>query len=252
MILPAPGSKPVWDIRFPRNKDEYEQCVNLLLSPVVQHALVQTKYFVVLEKGSAASIVVLMPDLVDFKLKADKKFPQELDALRGRGRRLAEITIPFFNESHFKGRNPSSVHLRKIQILFALFPHIVTYSARFAGLTDLVILSPIHLEEFFRMWLFEDLAVIGDDPEKAKARYPKPMILNLDRFYQIAEEKRRELFTSVHALEMSDAAKHTFKDSYFPDEEILKKWFVETMPVLRNLNTAQKSYFRSFAPNLFA
>ncbi|MBI3316990.1 MAG: PilZ domain-containing protein [Candidatus Omnitrophica bacterium] len=241
------------DIRMPENSEEYEQALSLITGLSVYHALSHTKFFIAIHKGEVAALIPLIPDTVPFKLQADSLYHEHLSSLRSMNRQLGQIGAPYFKEDLKFFRNPATAHLHKLKLLFSLMPHVITYAKNFAHLTDLVSLVPPHLEEFYRLWMFrelgEDAKYIDLKSHQIRKGY-RLMCLDLKEFHEKMGQTRPELETTVVRFLRDPALLKHFEHSYFPEVELIQKWFKEKNNVLQNLTQEQCAYFKTLYPTL--
>lgn len=242
-----------FQIRFPLNQKEYEQVLQLIPQPSLHHTLLQTKFFVLLHEENVIAVIPLIPDILAFKLPADYLFLEYADSLRSSGRRMAEVCLPLFKEDLLFLKNPSFSSLRKLRILFAVFPYIVSYARKFAFLTDLIALVPPHLEEFFHLWMFKELGPQSHVVERQSGQIRKGfrlMWLNFQTLDHHLESERPELYTNIEQSEHMPEYLAAFQNSYFPDAETFKKCFVKENSILNRLKPDQSHYFRTLFPDL--
>lgn len=239
-------------VRFPGNLDELEQSFFLMQPLNVHHALIQTKIFLLIHQEVVAALVPLMVDTLPFRLPADEYFPEYVAKLREENRRLGEIAFPKFNENSNLLKAHPSITLRKLHILFSIFLPLIVYAKNFANLTDLLVLVPVHLQEFYRLWLFQDLTREVDveavgDASISECRFMRLDLMNYD---ECLASKRPELYEQLKNFERTAGVLNNFQTSYFPDKAFLEKWFIRKKQTLTCLSPAQKSYFKVLVPNL--
>lgn len=241
------------EIRMPANHKEYEQALSLITTLSIYHALSHTKFFVAVYNGSVAALIPLIPDTVPFGLQVDSVYPEHIRSMRNMNLQIGQIGTPYFKEDLPFFRNPATSHLHKLRLLFSLMPYVITYAKNFAHLKEIVALSPPHLEEFYRLWLFRELGentqYIDNKSHQVHKGY-RLMGLDLKEFHRKMGESRPELETTVvRFLKDPTLLKH-FEQSYLPDAELIRKWFREKNNVLKDLSEKQKTYFHSIYPTL--
>lgn len=240
-------------IRLPKNADELTQCFYLLQPLQIHHALLQTKFFLGIHEGTVASVLPLILDTLPFKLPSDHYFPDYLEKLRKEQRSIGEIQIPKFNEDSPLLKAHPAVILRKLHLLFSIFMHIVIYAKYFARLTDLLVLVPPQLQEFYRLWLFKDLRdhvnleVLKKD---GAVNGYKAMHLDLVTLEENLGLKRPELLEQLRELKQSPAFVVHFQESFFPDKPFLDKWFFKKSKLIGQLTEEQKAYFQLLVPDI--
>lgn len=242
-----------WSIRFPSTSEEYDQALKLIDEITVYHALMQTKYFLIFHRSKIVGLIPLVADTRLFALRADRIYPEHLRSLRSLDRRVGEIFPAYFAEDEPSFKNPASAHLQKLRVLFSLMPYLITYTKNMAHLTDLVVLVPPHLEEFYRLWLFKELgaqAKYVTAADKTIHKGYRLMSLNLKSFYDALPEERPELGDSLKQTQNLMHEKSFFQDSFYPAPEQFTKWFIQTTPAFAKLNADQLAYFRSIHPQL--
>ena len=236
-----------FEIRFPCDQNEFEQALELIGRLTLHHALIQTKFFTVIHKKTVVGLIPFIADTQAFRLLSDEIFPEHMSSLRSSGRRIAEISCPYFKEDFVYLKNPSLSHLRKLRILFSIYPYVFVYAKNFANLTDLVSLVPPHMEEFFRLWFFKELGPEAKVLDKKTGQIRQGfrlMWLNLAEHLQDpAAELRPELSSALARLAHSSSFISAFQNSYFPDPELFKKWFQTKNPLLDHLSQDQAAYF---------
>lgn len=230
------------EIRFPKNYEEYEYCLNEAAPLRVQHALIQSKFFSATTQQGILAFMSFLPELKDFKLYDGTRHSEALAPLRAKGLKIAEVSLPYFNENLLKEGIESTADLRKLQLMYSIFPHIILYAKRYAQSDILVSLLPSYLQEFFRLWLFEEVA--PDKNSERDEHLPKLMILKLSDFFRDAPEKRPELVQAIHTLEESGLAQQNFTSAFYPERTEFLEFFGDKHALVNSLTEDQKTYFK--------
>ncbi|MSR77980.1 MAG: PilZ domain-containing protein [Candidatus Omnitrophica bacterium] len=239
--------------RFPQQEAELEQAFLLLQPLSIHHALLQTKYFLGIHKDAIVGVVPLMMDTMPFKLPADAFFSTYLNKLRAQNCRIGEIATHRFNEENELLKQQPSMILRKLNILFSLFINMVIYSSRYASLTDLVVIAPPSLQEFYRLWFFQDLRDEVDLnllKQGAGLENSRFMRLDLQTLKPKLAEKRPELLAQLIDMEQSPKVMNNFQLSFYPHKGFLEKWFSRPRNLFSQLEGNQKAYFQMLVPEL--
>jgi Tfp pilus assembly protein PilZ len=119
--------------------------------------LPDSKTFVLEREGSLLGTISLFPD-PGCGLPMETLFPKEIEALRGPGRKLAEVGLLALDRNYFPRRAFSLTDFQKLTASFRLFKVLFDYARLVAGVTDLVIgMHPKH-QELYQYLGFKTLA----------------------------------------------------------------------------------------------
>ena len=110
----------------------------------------------------------------------------------------------------------------------------IVYAKDYAGLKHLIVQSPIYLEGFYRLWIF-DYFESSHRLKKTnifsflKSKQEHPMFhlmrLNLETFERAAKKESPELLEMVEQAKHEPAFAERFGHSYFPDKDTLQRYF---------------------------
>ena len=153
---------------------------------------------------------------------------------RGYERHLYQNVEAVYEEIRATGKIPTEIYLYRMHIINKIMPFAIVYARDYARLKHLVIVSPMYLEGFYRLWLFDYVKPPKQKKKFSLLSFLKPkeeqptchlMQLNLETF----DKKAREFCPEI--VEMIDAAKNdpnfteSFENSFYPDQAALQAYF---------------------------
>lgn len=195
-------------------QEELSQCARLLNDRIPHFGLKETRFFIALEGSHVVSVLPLVHDSGSLLIPADEKSAAALKPLRESGGIPAQVWAPAFSERWIASMNPRTAPLQKLDTLFSMFSLTLVYAIDFAKVTELLVDSPPHLEEFFKMWLFERM------PESEGSL----MSLNLEMFDARAYKERPELISYMSKIRKRVELATNLSTHFRPDPEFLKTW----------------------------
>ena len=209
------GRRP--DPALVSKQEELNQCARLLNDRIPHFGLKETRFFIALEGSHVVSTLPFIHDTGTLRLPAEGKHTADLKPLRESGAVPAQVWAPAFSERWIASMNPRTAPLQKLDTLFSMFSLALVYALDFSEVTDLIAVSPPHLEEFFRMWLFERI------PETEGGL----MRLSLDGFEARACKERPELVSYVGKIRRRVELAANLRALFQPDPEFLRTWLTD-------------------------
>ncbi|MBI4358465.1 MAG: PilZ domain-containing protein [Candidatus Omnitrophica bacterium] len=205
--------------------------------------LPETRTFLLHEKGTLLGTVTLVPQSA-LGLPMERVFPDEVKKLKEEGRKLAEVTLLSVDQSAFGKNRFLLTNLKKLASAFRLFK-ILFDSARYHGITDLIIgMHPKH-ERLYRYLAFETIGPIRSYPG-AEGKPALLMRLDIKRAIE-----RSHLFPGpAHYFLKSPTPSHVLKQHYLWEPEALRELLLEKESMWKNLSENQRTYFLSLCPQL--
>jgi len=206
----------------------------------------QSKFFAAVAQKTIFAFMSYLPELSDFKLYDGTWHSEQLNPFRKQRLKIAEVSLPFFNEERLNEGITSTIDLRKLQLLYTLFPHILIYANSYAQTDVLVSLQPAYLHEFFRLWLFEDVGEYAQN--SADETQPRLMALKVSDFFKNAPHKRPELMHSIDVIEASSESKEIFTKSFYPESSEFLEMFGDKHAVVSRFTENQRAHFKFLKP----
>ncbi len=235
------ASGPV--VRFPETAEKFEKCLGLMSPLSVAHAMIQTKFFTLFEAGEVVATIPLYPDILPFGMPAEKKFSHEISGLKSFVGRFGEIGPLYLNHERFPRESLMMEPSHRVRILLMLFQAIFAYAKGFAQLTHLVSVVPASLQEFYRMWLFEEKTLDKNGQ--------KLMWIELKNFENRIAKERPEISWLFGQARKRGETWQGLEYSYYPTPELIKKWFFESR-VFDALKYEEAKYSHFCFPELFS
>lgn len=192
---------------------ELKECAEILNAPAPHFASPTAKFFIAVTAGRVVAALPLIGDSSERKLPLDGRCSPQLDLLRSRQARLAQVWAPAFREKWIESLAPRRVPLTRMDTLFSVFSLSLVYAMDFARYTDLVVDAPPHLEEFFRIWMFE-----------RNPSAPGLMKLNLESFEARAPKERPELMDHLLKMRRRVELSAALNSSFQADPEFFQTW----------------------------
>lgn len=198
---------------------ELKQCAELLIPAVSHFAFPETQFFIAVTGSRVIGALPIIGDTDEHRLPLDAKYGIVLDSLRAAPNTcLAEVWPPSFCGRWIESLSPRTAPLKRTDTLFSIFSLAVVFAKDFARYTDLVVSPPPHLEEFFRMWMFE--RVPGAEGL---------MRLRLANFEMRAENDRPELIAHLQKIRRRVELNTALRSGFQADPDFLKAW-LSTVP----------------------
>lgn len=257
-------------IKSAENMDEFSQAFGLVYKEYLRsgyipepkssemlyniyHLLPETTVFVAKSYLTVVSTLTQIFDSDLFGLPMDSLYKNELDVLRDRGRKIAEITA-LATEKSFRWKN-----------LFMYLCKAMLWHTKYSGINDLCItINPKHVRFYKTIFLFEQFG-----PERHYPRVNAPAVplrLNIDeidkRGKDVYDTSEFECNLYDYFFRMRNNRKPddtpTVKDKVTPlpsNRKLMDKetaaYFVNTDPsVLDNLSPVCRTYLASIYPGL--
>jgi len=245
--------------RVARTRDELEQAFALVykeyrcrgfipkyykskLRMSLYNALPSTTTFVALQGGKVVGTVTLIPDS-PLGLPMDKIYKEEVDGLRKKGRRVAEVSQLATDNRLFPKKWFSMFNFSKLMFVLRLFKIVLDYGMRVEKLNDFCIaINPKHqyLYKFLEFESLGDLKYYGS-VNRAPAIAKR---LDLDK----AEEHTRSRKGLYRIFFSRNTEPSVFKGKYRLAASDLKYFFVKKSDILKKASKEQLKYIRSRYP----
>ena len=218
----------------------------------IHDALPDTVTLLVEKDGEAIGTVTGIPDSA-LGLPADAIYRDELDALRGGGRRIMEVGRFAIERTHQSQR----------RILTSLMDILTIYARRVWGATDFVItVNPSHVKYYERMLLFKRQ---GGLKTLESVQGAPAVLLALDlgleeriRRYAHGEGPKPEEYDGGHMLHQHSSNReqeeaHVARLGRLPrrlDREFLRRYFLWVRPLIAGLPEEAQALFENWYPGL--
>ena len=244
--------------RVARTRDELEEAFSLVykeydrrgyiprfytykLRMTLFNALPSTTTFVAMQNNAVAATVTLVSDS-SMGILMDRLFQDEVDKLRQKGRRVAEVSQLAVDSRLFPPGWFSMFNFNKLMFIFKLFKLVLDYARFNEKLNDLCIaFNPRH-KALYSFLEFERISRL-----KYYGSFHSPAIavrLNLDNI----EEKGKNRKGIYNIFFGKDTPQSAFDKKYIMTADDLEYFFVEKSNMLKKAHKDRIECIRSFYP----
>jgi len=195
--------------------------------------------FVALKGNKVAATVTLVPDS-PLGIPMDKLYKTDVDALRRRGRRVAEVSQLSVDSGFFPRQWYSMFNFQKLIFVFKLFRLVLDYGTKVAKLTDFCIaVNPKHTN----MYKFLDFRMIGGLKQYGSVNKAPAVALSLDL---VGAEKRTRARKALYKIFFSDELDQSvLSGPYTLGPGDLRYFFEEKSNIFSKLTKKQADFIKS-------